>query len=405
MVRPTPPVLPGIDVLLEQGPGDLRGARLGLLTGASGVTAGLVPTLTALQAMEGARLTALFGAEHGLRGEAPAGEPVDSGRDAATGLPVYSLYGARREPSDDMLADLDAILVDLQDAGLRYYTYPSTLRAVLLAGARCDVEVVVLDRPNPLTGTILEGPITEPAFRSFVGAMQAPIRHGLTLGESARWMNERDGIGARLRVVPMRGWRRDMWFEDTGLPWVPPSPNIPTPAACLAYAATCLLEGTTVSEGRGTTQPFELFGAPWVDGAALADRLNARNLPGVRFRPAWFRPSASRFAGATCGGVQLHLTDRRAFAGVRTGLHILAALRALYPEQVQWTGGERRGAFVDLLLGSDAPRLALERAESLDALLAGWQPDLAAFAVARRAFLLYPEPATEATAASIGTDC
>lgn len=385
-----PPVQPGIDVLLEQGLGDLRDARLGLLTGASGVTARLVPTLTALQA-SAARLVALFGAEHGLRGEAPAGEPIASTRDAATGLPVHSLYGARREPSDEMLAGVEALLVDLQDAGLRYYTYPSTLRAVLQAAARCNVEVVVLDRPNPLGGMVLEGPITDPAFRSFVGAALTPIRHGLTLGELGRWLNEREGIGARLRVVPMRGWQRDMYFDDTGLPWVPPSPNIPTPVTCLIYAATCLIEGTNVSEGRGTTQPFALFGAPWVDGALLADRLNARDLPGARFRPTWFRPSAGKFAGATCGGAQLHLTDRRAFAGVRTGLHILATLGDLYPDQLRWTGGEGQGAFADLLLGGDAPRRALERGDSLSSLEAGWQRDLEAFAVARRAVLLYPE--------------
>ncbi|HKO25737.1 MAG TPA: DUF1343 domain-containing protein, partial [Chloroflexota bacterium] len=276
-------IKPGIDVLLERGLGDLRGAALGLLTGAAGVTSDLVPTLTALRAHPDARLVALFGAEHGLRGEAAAGEHVPSGRDAPTGLPVHSLYGEKREPTDTMLAGLEAIVVDLQDVGLRYYTYPSTVLALLRAAAPRGIAVVVLDRPDPLTGTMLEGPVAEPAFRSFVGAALVPIRHGLTLGELARWMNAHDGIGADLRVVAMDGWRRGMWFDDTCLRWVPPSPNIPSLAACVAYTATCLIEGTTVSEGRGTTQPFEVIGAPWIDADALAAGLNALNLPGVRF--------------------------------------------------------------------------------------------------------------------------
>lgn len=389
MEPPRLPVKPGIDVLLDGDSGELRGAALGLLTGASGVTRDLVPTVTALHAHAGLRLCTLFGAEHGLQGAAPAGEHVASSVDAATGLPVYSLYGETREPSDEMLRGLDAVLVDLQDVGLRYYTYPSTMHALLRAAARCRVAVVVLDRPNPLTGAIVEGPLTLPAFRSFVGAALVPVRHGLTLGELARWMNEHDGIGAALRVVPMQGWRRELWYEQTGLPWVAPSPNIPTMESCLVYAATCLVEGTNVSEGRGTTQPFSLVGAPWVDGTALADHLNALDLPGVYCRPAWFRPIASKHAGSLCGGVQVHVTDRAAFQGVCTGLHLLAALRALYPAQFAWTGGEERPYFVDLLLGTDAPRRAIECGGDLVGLAAAWAVDCAAFEARRRAVLLY----------------
>jgi uncharacterized protein YbbC (DUF1343 family) len=384
-------IKPGIDVLLERGLGDLRGAALGLLTGAGGVTSDLVPTRTALGAHPDARLVALFGAEHGLRGAAAAGERVPSGRDAATGLPVHSLYGETREPTDAMLAGLEAIVVDLQDVGLRYYTYPSTVLALLRAAAVHGIAVVVLDRPDPLTGTILEGPVAEPAFRSFVGAALVPVRHGLTLGELAGWMNARDDIGADLRVVAMDGWRRGMWFDDMGVPWVPPSPNIPSLAACVAYTATCLIEGTTVSEGRGTTQPFEVIGAPWVDADTLAARLNDLNLAGVRFRPTWFRPTTSKHAGHTCGGVQLHVVDRIAFAGVRTGLHVLATLRSLYPEQVTWVRGESGSYVVDLLLGTDAPRRAIERGDDVDGVAALWQGDLEVFRAARRPFLLYDE--------------
>lgn len=380
---------PGIDVLLQRGLDDVRGAALGLLTGASGVTRNLTPTIAALQAHPQARLVALFGAEHGIRGEAPAGEHVAAGRDAATGLPVYSLYGETREPTDEMLEGLEAILVDLQDVGLRYYTYPSTVRAVLYAAARRALAVVVLDRPAPLSGTIVEGPVAAPDFRSFVGAALVPVRHGLTVGELALWMNAHDGIGADLRIVAMDGWRRDMWFDATGLPWVPPSPNIPTLRSCLAYTATCLIEGTNVSEGRGTAQPFELIGAPWVEPAALAARLNERNLPGVRFRPAWFRPTASKHAGHTCGGVQLHIVDPPAFEGVRTGLHLLAALRSLYPDAMAWRGGESHPYFLDLLLGAATPRCAIERGEDVDALALSWQGAITTFEHDRSPILLY----------------
>ena len=249
--------------------------------------------------------------------------------------------------------------------------------------------VVVLDRPNPLTGAILDGPITKPAFRSFVSTPFTPIRHGLTLGELAQWMNTREGLRADLRVVPAHGWRRDMWFDATGLPWVPPSPNIPTLETCLAYTATCLIEGTTVSEGRGTAQPFTLIGAPWVDGTALAAQLNELDLPGVRFRATWFRPTASKHAGATCGGVQLHILDRQTFAGLRTGLQLLAVLRTLYPEQVRWRAGESGAYFVDLLLGSDVGRQAIDRGDDVERVVAAWGSEVAAFAAERRAVLHY----------------
>jgi uncharacterized protein YbbC (DUF1343 family) len=224
-----------------------------------------------------------------------------------------------------------------------------------------------------------------------VGAALVPVRHGLTLGELARWMNARDDIGADLRVVAMDGWRRGMWFDEGGLPWVPPSPNISSLAACVAYTATCLIEGTTVSEGRGTTQPFEVIGAPWVDADTLAARLNALRLPGVRCRPRWFRPATSKHAGQRCGGVQLHVIDRIAFAGVRTGLHLLATLRSLYPEQVTWVRGESGSDVVDLLLGTDAPRRAIEHGDDVDVVVALWQSAIEVFKAERGPFLLYDE--------------
>jgi uncharacterized protein YbbC (DUF1343 family) len=379
----------GIDVLLERQLGEWRGVRLGLLTGASGVTSRIMPTVTALHECPGARLVCLFAAEHGLHGAAAAGESVASSVDPRTGLPVHSLYGETREPTAEMMAGVEAVLVDLQDIGLRYYTYPSTVHALLRGAARHGRAVVVLDRPAPLTGAIIEGPITERAFQSFVSMPITPIRHGLTLGELALWMNEHEGIGADVHVVKMQGWQRDLWFDETGLQWVPPSPNIPTLASGVAYSATCLIEGTSVSEGRGTTQPFESIGAPWVQGNALADRLNNLELAGVRFRPVCFRPTASKHAHQLCSGVQLHITDRAVFEGVRAGLHILAALWALYPDRATWVRDPSGHYFIDLLLGTNTPRQAIERGESIDALVAGWSSETAAFRAARGPTLLY----------------
>ncbi len=379
----------GIDVLLERQLGEWRGVKVGLLTGASGVTSRLVPTAAALQECPAGRLICLFAAEHGLYGAAAAGEAIPSSDDPWTGLPVHSLYGETREPTAEMMSAVEAVLVDLQDIGLRYYTYPSTVHAVLRGAARHGRAVVVLDRPAPLTGTVVEGPITERPFQSFVSTPITPIRHGLTLGELALWMNEHDGLGADLHVVQMQGWRRDIWFDETGLQWVPPSPNIPTLASGLAYCATCLIEGTSVSEGRGTTQPFEIIGAPWIQGNALAGRLNSLELEGARFRPVWFRPTASKHAHQLCGGVQLHVTDRTVFKGVQTGLHILATLWELYPDHMTWVRDPSGRYFIDLLLGTDKPRQAIERGEAIDTVVAGWSGETAAFRAACAPTLLY----------------
>ncbi len=392
MAREHSRVLPGIDVLLEDDDEQLRSRSLAVLTGSGATTSDLIPTISALRASKRYRIVALFGAEHGVTGAEQAGVQVESKRDPETALPVYSLYGEHREPTAEMLDGVDVLLIDFVDAGLRYYTYAATVRAVLQAAARFDIQVVLLDRPNPLDGVTLEGPVTEPASINFVSAAQVPIRHGLTLGELARWMNEREHLGARLRVIPMHGWRRSYSFDDTGLRWTLPSPNIPTADTCLTYAATCLMEGTPVSEGRGTAQPFSVLGAPWIDGGELANYLNARALPGVRFQPTWFLPSTSKHAGQMCGGVQLHIHAKQAFPGVRTGLHILAGLRQLYPREMSWTCETPGDYYIDRLFGTPVPRLALERGDSPDSIVTSWQAGLDAFAEERKAYLLY-EPA------------
>ncbi len=392
MQRGHPAVVPGCDVFMEEAAVELQGRPLAVLAGSGAVTARLIPIVTALRSRRDLNIVALFGAEHGLRGAEPAGKAVDSTGRSGPDLPVYSLYGEHREPTDEMLQGVDTMVIDFQDVGLRWYTYASTIRAVLKAAARRNLPVILLDRPNPLGGMLLDGPVTDPAFLSFVGAAQVPIRHGLTLGELACWMNDHEGIGAPLRVIPMRGWRREFWFDATGLAWVAPSPNLPTDDTCLPYAATCLIEGTPVSEGRGTAQPFKVLGAPWIDGEQLAAQLNRLDLPGVRFGPTWFRPSMSKYAEQICGGVQLHIEDRYAFAGARIGLHLLATLRALYPEHMAWIRDDSGAYVVDLLLGSDAPRQAIEQGDRVDDMVTSWQADLKRFDEERRDVLLYADP-------------
>ncbi len=287
-----------------------------------------------------------------------------------------------------MLAELDVLFFDMQDFGVRYATYLSTLLLALEACAEAQVRFVIFDRPNPLGGAI-EGALLDPAFASFVGAADLPVRHGMTLGELALMLAAERALPAPL-VVPMRGWQREMWYDQTGLPWVPPSPNAPTLDTLTVYGGTCLIEGTNLSEGRGTTRPFEIVGAPWIDPFALAATLTERALPGVAFRPTYFMPTFQKHANTTCGGVQLHITDRTTFRPVATGLHMLHAVRQLSGEAFGWIEGTN-GFFVDLLLGSSEPRIALETGSTADDFIAAWSADEQAFAQRRAPFLLYDE--------------
>jgi len=374
--------------------------RIGLVTNPTGINCALQPTAAALTAV-GANIVAVFGPEHGYTGVADAGEWVEDAHDPATGAPVYSLYRTGTDgvpvyaPPPSSLDGLDALVFDIQDVGARYYTYPTTLGLLL---EQSPVPVIVLDRPNPLGGVEVEGPMLAPGVASFVGRYPTPVRHGLTLGEWATWVNDRVLHGrADLTVVEMAGWRREMQWAQTGLPWVPPSPNLPTPDAALVYPGTCLVEGTNLSCGRGTTRPFELIGAPWLDPTAFAAALNALDLPDLRFRPTYFRPLADRFAGVVCGGVQLHPTPagvRRLLPGsVRAGLAIAAVALRLGGEQFAWLP-----AHFDRLIGSDAPRLLVSESggdpAALAPLFARWEADEAAFRAERAPFLRYPHPHT-----------
>ena len=381
-------MLTGLDVLLEEGVPELRGRRAGLITNQTGIDRHLHNGIDQLLASDRLELVALFGPEHGLRGEVQAGDHVGSNTDPHTGLPVHSLYGETRSPTPAMLHGLEALLFDVQDAGARFYTNLSTLLRAQEAAAGADIPFAVLDRPNPITGTRIEGPLLDPAFASFVGAYPIPARHGMTFGELARLFAAERGWPDPL-VVLLRGWRRDQWFDETRLPWVAPSVNMPTLDTATLYPGTCLVEATNLSEGRGTTRPFELIGAPWLDPFALTAELEARGLPGVRFRPMYTRPMFSKQAGETCGGVQVHVADREALQTVTLGIHLLDVLKRLSGDRWEWSGNGRGRFFLDLLLGSDRPRQQLDTGASVAEITADWPDDVAAFAERRRPYLLY----------------
>ncbi len=394
----------GLDVLLEEGLVGLRGCRVGVLCHPASVSSRLVHIIDALVAAK-LHLVRLFGPEHGIRGEAQDMIGVGGNRDPRTGIPVTSLYGESFEtlsPSAADLADVELLLIDMQDVGSRYYTFIWTMALCLQSAARAGVPVMVLDRPNPIGGVAIEGGEVAPWAESFVGLASLPVRHGLTIGEVARLV--RAGIpwgGARfarpldcdLRVVAMRGWKRDNLFDATGLPWVLPSPNMPTVDTALVYPGLCLLEGTNISEGRGTTRPFEIVGAPFVDGYRLADLLAEDKLPGVRFRPLSFRPTFHKFAGQVCGGVQLHVHDRRIFRPYLTGVAILRALHALAGDAFRWRTEKYEFVSdhpaIDLLTGGDAIRKGIDAGASLGDLRSTWQSGEEAFAERRRAALAY----------------
>jgi len=378
----------GISELLDA----VKGLRVGAILNPTSVTEELRHLADVLH--ERGVLVALFGPEHGVRGDAQYLEEVADSRDARTGVVEHSLYGkdfASLTPRDEHLAPLDALLFDVQDVGSRYYTYLATMGLAMRAAARRKLAFFVLDRPNPIGGVAVEGGVVHPGFESFVGLFPVCARHGLTAGEYARFINE--NIHCHLHVVPMQGWRRARHFQDTGLPWVLPSPNMPTPETALVYPGMCLLEGTNLSEGRGTTRPFELFGAPWLDPQRLADDLAGERLEGVRFRPCSFTPTWDKHEGERCHGVQIHVGDRRSLDAVRLGVAAIVHARAQAPAKFRWR--TERYEFVDdkpaidLLTGSAAFRPKVEQGASVAQLCALWDAERAAFSRDRQRFLLY----------------
>ncbi|HEV8586220.1 MAG TPA: DUF1343 domain-containing protein [Methylomirabilota bacterium] len=388
-----PAVLTGLDVLLRDRLSSLRGRAIGVLSHQASVNRRLEHAAALLADARGVRVTRLFAPEHGIWGAPQDHARIADERDPVTRLPVISLYGATREPTPAMLAGLDTLIVDLQDIGSRYYTFQWTLALAMRACARAGVEVVVLDRPNPLGGAIVEGNLPDPAFASFVGLYPLPARPGLTMGEIARWLAREHALAPRFTVVPMRGWRRAMLWEDTGVPWVPPSPNMPTPDTARVYPGGCLIEGTNLSEGRGTTRPFEWVGAPYLDAHDYAKALTALRLPGVAFRPARFTPTFHKWAGRLCGGVQVHVTDRARFKPFLSGLALIGTARRLAPRRFAWKRPpyefERRRLPIDILLGTDGIRPALESGRGLNAIERTWAADLAGWRRRRERVLIY----------------
>ena len=381
-------MLTGLDVLLDEGVPELAGMRCGLITNHTGVDRHLRSIIDLLLEHDGIALVALLGPEHGVRGEAQAGAEVSGAVDQRTGLPVHSLYGETLAPTPAMMQGLDALIFDIQDAGVRFYTYVSTMINAQEAAASAGLRFVVLDRPDPIGGLRVEGNMLDPGFASFVGAHPVPIRYGLTVGELAR-MVAADREWPEPMVVPMRGWKREWWFDQTGLPWVFPSPNLPTLDAMTLYPGTCLVEGVNISEGRGTTRPFELIGAPWLDPFTFAEQMERRSLTGVAFRPTWFTPMFSKHANVSCGGVQIHILDREAMRPVELGMHLLHVLRDMDPDAFGWRTGRDGNHALDLLLGSDRPRRMLDAGDSVEQITAGWEGEARAFEDRRRPYLLY----------------
>lgn len=386
----------GADLLFERHASLIKGKRVGLITNHTALLSNGMHLADALKKEPNVTLTVLFGPEHGIRGDAPDGRTIHDTLDASTGVPVYSLYGKINKPTPEMLKDVDVLIFDIQDVGARFYTFISTMFLGMEAAAEQKIPYLVLDRPNPITGTRIEGPLRVDSLKTFVGWVPIPTAHGMTVGELAtmanneRWL--KDGITAALTVVKMEGWKRSQWYEQTGLEWIKPSPNMISVNTAVVYPGMCIVEGLNVSEGRGTMMPFEQIGAPWIDGAMLAKELNARKLPGVRFEPVQFTPveipgtaSNPKYKGRSCGGVRLTVTDRGSFASVRTGLSVVHAIRMLHRDSLTF---RERG--FDRLAGTPVIREMLLRGASVNEIEQHWEKELAAFRERRIASLLYP---------------
>ena len=390
-------VTTGLERFCEE-PALRRGLRrVGVLTNHSAVDRRLRHLLALLGEIDELRLARVFGPEHGVWGAAQDMIAVSSGSEPLSGAPLVSLYGdkeASLRPDPRHLADLDCLLFDIQDIGTRFYTYTASLALAIEACAEAGTACVVLDRPNPLGGELVEGNLVIEELRSFVGTIPVPVRHGMTAGELALYYNDHFHVGCDLRVVACHGWKRGVWFDSTGLPWVLPSPNMPTLDTAIVYPGACLVEATEISEGRGTTRPFELVGAPWVDGFKLAAELNAMGLAGVAFRPHFFEPTFQKHAGRVCGAVQYHVLDRQAFRPLQSGLAVLWQIRRLWPEQFAWRAAayEFRSDVpaMDLLCGTPLVRQAMDAGVDFDKVYATACQGGASFGDERRPYLLYP---------------
>ncbi len=390
------PVTVGLDRLLDDidRGASLSGARVGLVCNPASVDARLRHAAERFSHTSRLTLAAIFGPQHGFRSDLQD-NMIESAHatDQRRRVPIYSLYSETREPTREMLAGVDVLVVDLQDVGTRIYTFVYTMANCLRAAAKHGVKVVVCDRPNPIGGLEVEGAVLDPAYTSFVGQFPIPMRHGMTIGELAKLFNDGHGIGAPLEVIKMQGWTRDQYFDDAAVPWVMPSPNIPTLDSAIVYPGTVLFEGTRLSEGRGTTRPFEIIGAPWIDGDRFAEAMNARRLPGIYFRPVFFEPTFQKHATHTCGGCQLHVLDRAAFRPVKTAVAMIEEFRRQDPARFAWKEPpyeyEYEKTPIDIMWGSDRLRKAIEAGATADEIADGWKAEVAAFEERRRPYLLY----------------
>jgi uncharacterized protein YbbC (DUF1343 family) len=384
----------GIDRLLDTDRALVAGRRVGLVCNPASIDGRFRHSADRLADDPEITLAALFGPQHGFRSDVQDNMiETPHAADARRRVPVFSLYSETREPTTEMLSGLDVLVVDLQDVGTRVYTYIYTMANCMRAAARHGIPVVVCDRPNPIGGADVEGAPLQRPWTSFVGQFPIPLRHGMTIGELARLFNDEFGIGASVEVIPLEGWRRSMFYDETGLPWVIPSPNIPTLDTAVVYPGAVLFEGTKLSEGRGTTRPFELIGAPWIDGEHLAEAMNARGLPGVHFRPAFFEPTFHKHAKQTCGGCQIHVLDRRTFRPVGTAVELLAGFRAQNPARFAWREPpyeyEHEKQPIDVLYGSDRLRAAVDSGLDVRTFIDAWAVDEEAFRRLRERFLFY----------------
>ncbi|HEX6597722.1 MAG TPA: DUF1343 domain-containing protein [Gemmatimonadaceae bacterium] len=378
-------VLPGIDVFMADIPSSLKGKRVGLITNPGGINRAGQSDIDLIAGSKDLKLVALFAAEHGIRGVAAAGAKITDEVDEKTGVPVYSLYGSEdRGPTPEMLKDVDAIIYDLPEVGGRTWTYVSTMALAMKAAKEKGIPFIVLDRPNPIGGEIVEGALVDSGYRSFVGMYPIPARHGMTVGELAKMFNTKFGIGADLTIVPAANWKRSQWFTDTGLPWVNPSPNLRSPAALNDYPGTVYFEGTNVTEGRGTDRPFEQVGASWLDAPAVVRTMNAKNLPGIRYEAITMsvEQGARKFGGQTIPAIRLVITDRETYRPVSDALILIDEIRRQHPTEFKW------GPSIDRLTGSDKARKAID-AGTLPALLAQWDSVAAQFKRDREPYLLY----------------
>jgi uncharacterized protein YbbC (DUF1343 family) len=384
----------GVERLCQKVSEGLRGARVGLICNQASVDHSFRHAADLLREQSAFKLSALFGPQHGIRGDVQDNMvETPHTRDPETGLPVYSLYSETREPTAEMLEGLDALVYDMQDVGCRIYTFIYTLANCMRAAQRFGKLLVVCDRPNPINGVKVEGNLLEEGFESFVGQFPLPTRHGMTVGELARLFRGHWGIECELEVVPLSGWARELWMDETDAPWVLPSPNMPTLDSATVFPGTVHLEGTQVSEGRGTTRPFELVGAPYIEASEFCRRLTSQGFRGVIFRPANFLPTFQKHAGAVCGGAQIHVTERDQFEPVEVGLSIVKTAYELYRDDFQWKEPPYEYVFdrnpFDVIAGTDKVRKALERGDSIEALVESWEGDLERFRRERERYLLY----------------